>query len=85
MGVAVRHNAPVKRSLRRPLLRVLGRTVTCELCGKPLFRTSPFVRRGRVKLLGADEALVRVDFDSANVLVFRHVQADRCPALRAER
>jgi len=64
---------------------VLGRSVTCELCVQPLFRTSPFVRRGRVKLPGADEALVRVDFDSANALVFRHVQADRCPALRAER
>jgi hypothetical protein len=63
---------------------VLGRSITCELCGQPLFRTSPFVRRGRIKLLGADEALVRVDFDSANVLVFRHVQADRCPALRAK-
>jgi len=82
--VAVRHNGPVRQSLRRPLLRVLGRSVTCELCGQPLFRTSPFVRRGRVKLPGADEALVRVDFDSANALVFRHVQADRCPALRAE-
>ena len=85
MLVAVRHNGPVRQSLRRPLLRVLGRSVNCELCGEPLFRTSPFVRRGRVKLPGADEALVRVDFDSANALVFRHVQADRCPALRAER
>jgi hypothetical protein len=75
----------VKRSLRRSLLRVVGRNVTCELCGEPLFRTSPFVRRGRVKLPGADEALVHVDFDSANVVVFRHVEADRCPALRGER
>ena len=75
----------MKRSLRRPLLRAVGRTVTCELCGEPLFRTSPFVRRGQVKLPGADEALVEVDFDSANALVFRHVQADRCPALRAQR
>jgi hypothetical protein len=75
----------VKRSLRQPLLRVLGRNVNCELCGEPLFRTSPFVRRGRVKLSGADEALVSVDFDSANELVFRHVEADRCPALRGER
>ena len=74
----------MKRSLRQPL-RVVGRTVTCELCGEPLFRTSPFVRRGQVKLPGADEALVEVDFDSANALVFRHVQADRCPALRAQR
>ncbi|HEY7152184.1 MAG TPA: hypothetical protein VH391_10925 [Solirubrobacterales bacterium] len=75
----------MKRSLRRSLLRVVGRNVTCELCGEPLFRTSPFVRRGRVKLPGADEALVHVDFDSANVVVFRHVEADRCPALRGER
>jgi hypothetical protein len=75
----------VKRSLRQPLLRVVGRTVTCELCGEPLFRTSPFVRRGQVKLPGADEALVEVDFDSANALVFRHVEADRCPVLRAQR
>jgi hypothetical protein len=73
----------VKRSLKRPLLRVVGRKVTCELCGEPLFRTSPFVTRGRVKLPGADEALVGVDFDSANALVFRHVEADHCPALRA--
>jgi hypothetical protein len=83
--IAVRQNDPVKRSLKRPLLRVFGRNVTCELCGQPLFRTRPFVRDGRVKLPGADEALVEVDFDSANTLVFRHVQADRCPALRAER
>jgi hypothetical protein len=75
----------VKRSLKRPLLRVVGRNVTCELCGEPLFRTSPLVQRGRVKLPGADEALVEVDFDSANALVFRHVQADHCPVLRAER
>lgn len=74
----------MKRALKRPLLRVLGREVRCELCGEPLFRAQPFVSGGRVKLQGAEDALVRVDFDSMNSLVFRHVEAERCPALRDE-
>ncbi len=74
----------MRRKLKRLLLRVGGREVRCELCGQPLFRARPFVTGGRVKLQGAEDALVAVEFDSMNTLVFRHVEADRCPALRAE-
>jgi hypothetical protein len=82
---AVRHNGRVKQRLKRLTLYVLGRRVTCELCGETLFRAKPLVRRGRVKLQGAEDAVVRVEFDSMNTLAFRHVEADRCPALRAHR
>jgi hypothetical protein len=74
----------MKRALKRLVLRVFGREVRCELCGGPLFRARPFVSSGRVKLQGAEDALVRVDFDSMNTLVFRHVEAEHCPALRAD-
>jgi len=72
----------VKRALKRTLLALLGRPVRCERCGGELFRAIPVIHRGALKLQGAEGALVRVDFDSMNHLVFRHVEADRCPALR---
>jgi len=71
-----------QRAIKRTLLRALGRPVRCELCGETLFRAVPVVARGRVKLIGAECALVRVDFDSMNHLSFRHVQADRCSSQR---
>jgi hypothetical protein len=76
------YHAGVKRVIKQVILAVLGRRVRCELCGEVLFTAVPVVGRGRVKLLGAERALVRVDFDSMNRLAFRHVQADRCPAQR---
>jgi hypothetical protein len=36
------------------------------------------VSGGAVRLSGAEQALVRVDFDSMNRLVFTHVEADSC-------
>ena len=38
----------------------------------------PVPWRGGVKLLGAESALVRVDWATMNELAFRHVEADRC-------
>ena len=72
----------MRERAKRLLLGVLGRPVHCERCGAPLFRGLPIVTRGGVKLLGAERALVRVDFDSMNRLVFAHVEADRCPPQR---
>jgi|tagenome__1003787_1003787.scaffolds.fasta_scaffold20968984_2 hypothetical protein len=72
--------APADR-MRRQLKRLVlasGRPVRCEACGVELFRVVPIPWRGGVKLLGAEQALVRVDFDSMNELVFRHVEADSC-------
>ena len=72
-----------KRAVKHLLLRALGRPVHCELCGETVFLAIPIVHRGRVKLIGAESALVRVDFDSMNHLSFQHVEADRCPSQRA--
>jgi hypothetical protein len=72
------YDACVRAELKRILLTILGRPVRCERCGATLFRALPFVSRGRVKLSGAEYALVRVDFDSMNRLVFSHVEVDRC-------
>jgi hypothetical protein len=55
-----------------------ARPVRCEDCGAELFRVVPIPWRGGVKLVGAEAALVHVDFGSMNDLVFRHVEPDRC-------
>jgi len=52
--------------------------VRCEDCGDVLFRGVAIPWRGGVKLVGAEEALVRVDWASMNQLVFRHVERERC-------
>ena len=69
--------APLRR-LRSRLIRVLGRPVRCEVCGNVLFTGIPFLWRGRLKLLGAETARVRVDWDKMNRLTFRHIEIDRC-------
>jgi hypothetical protein len=38
----------------------------------------PFIWRGRLKLLGAESAWVRVDWDKMNRMTFRHAAIDRC-------
>ena len=75
----------MRRRVKGLLLSALGRRVRCELCGQALFTGLPIVWAGGVKVVGAEYALVRVDWDSMNRLVFRHAEADRCPALRADR
>lgn len=72
----------LKRWARRMVL-LGGRPVRCELCGEVLFTGRPIIWRGRVKVLGAEQALVRADFASMNELAFRHVDVDACPAPRA--
>lgn len=52
--------------------------VRCERCGKVLFRAVPVIRDGRLKLYGAERAIVRVAFSSRNTLVFRHEALDAC-------
>jgi hypothetical protein len=71
MGASVRSR--VKR-----LVLERGRPIRCEACGEELFRGLPVPWRGGVKLLGAESALVRVDWSTMNELVFRHVESDRC-------
>ena len=65
------------RGIGRRLLR-LAPAVRCERCGRPLFRAIPVVVDGRVKLYGADQAIVRVAFSSRRTLVFRHEALDAC-------
>ena len=67
----------VRRRVKR-LALASGRPVCCEACGQELFRVIPIPWRGGVKLLGAESALVRVDWATMNELTFRHVEADRC-------
>ena len=56
----------------------LAPTVRCERCGRPLFKVVPVVRDGRLKLYGAERAIVRVAFSSRHTLVFRHEALDAC-------
>ena len=63
--------------LKRRLLALAPR-VRCELCGEVLFRGLALPWRGGVKLFGAEYALVRVDWASMNILVFRHLESERC-------
>jgi hypothetical protein len=72
----------MKRLAKRIVLRTLGRPIRCEHCGAPLCRAVPLVWRGGVKLVGAEYALVRVDFDSMNHVVFAHLETDRCEPQR---
>jgi hypothetical protein len=67
----------VRPRLKRLVLS-LGRPVRCEDCGAVLFRGLAIPWGGQIKLLGAEYALVRVDWASMNRLVFRHVERERC-------
>ena len=66
------------RQVRTNVVERVGRPVRCEVCGRLLFRALPFVWRGRLKVLGAERALVRADWDKMNRLAFRHVDRDHC-------
>jgi hypothetical protein len=63
--------------VKNRLLR-LAPTIRCERCGQPLFKAIPVVRDGRLRLYGAERAIVRVAFSSRNTLVFRHEALDAC-------
>jgi hypothetical protein len=52
--------------------------VRCERCGAPLFRAVPVLRGGRLRLHGAERAVVRVRFTSRSTLAFRHEAVDAC-------
>jgi hypothetical protein len=65
------------RRLGRALLR-LAPVVRCSRCGRPLFRAVPVVSDGRVRLYGAERAVVRVEWTSRHTLAFRHEAADAC-------
>lgn len=66
--------------VKRALVRVIGRRVVCADCGRLLFVGLPIVWRGRVRILGADDELVRVSFVTQDTLQFRHVQLYDCPS-----
>jgi len=72
-----RLHAPL-REARTKLIKRVGRPLRCEVCGQVLFRGLPFIWRGRLKLLGAEGARVRADWDKKNRMTFRHVERDRC-------
>jgi hypothetical protein len=55
-----------------------ARPIRCEACGRELFRGVAIPWRGGLKLLGAEHALVRVDFSTMNELRFRHVETEHC-------
>lgn len=80
MTIGARIRRRVYETSLAALLRFAGQPVHCEVCGRELFRTLPFVIRGRVQLLGAREANVRVRFDSKEGLRFCHLELDSCPS-----
>jgi hypothetical protein len=63
--------------LKRRVL-ALAPPVRCERCGEVLFRGVAVPWRGGLKVFGAEHALVRADWASMNVLVFRHVETEHC-------
>jgi hypothetical protein len=63
--------------LKRRVLALAPR-VRCEECGEILFHGVALPWRGRLKLIGAEYALVRADWASMNELAFRHVEQERC-------
>ena len=69
-----------KKVIKRALLAVLGRPLRCELCDEVLATAAPFVWKGQLVLVGAEQEFVAVDFASMNRLVFRHAQAGACRA-----
>ena len=76
-GPARRLHAPLRRA-RGNVVEKVGRPVYCEVCGQVLFRSLPFVRGGRLRLIGAERVHVRADWDRMNRMTFRHVERDRC-------
>ena len=62
--------------------RIAGRTVHCHLCGKPVAKVLPVVRRGKVELWGMHMCIAKVEFDDRNTLRFSHVLAENCDALK---
>jgi len=73
------------RELRSGAIARLGRPIDCEVCGEELFRGLPVVWRGRLKFLGSEQSLVRVDWDKMNRMTFSHVLRDECDARRDDR
>jgi hypothetical protein len=65
----------------RALARVLGRTIRCADCGRPLFKALPVVWRGKLVLIGlrVQEPLVRVRFNERDSLEFLHGELGLCP------
>lgn len=68
----------VKQRVKPWVVRALGRPVCCEVCGEELFRGLPIVWGGGLKLVGAEDALVRVEWETWNRLAFRHAELDVC-------
>jgi hypothetical protein len=64
----------------RALARVLGRTIRCAACGRPLFKALPLVWRGKLVLIGlrVQEPLVRVRFHERDSLEFLHGELGLC-------
>jgi len=62
--------------------RIAGKTVLCHLCGKPVAKVLPIIRRGKIELWGMHMCIAKVDFDDKNTLRFSHVLAENCEALR---
>jgi len=71
-------------ALKRGVKRMVVRTVHWEVCGQRLFRGVPLIHHDKLKLLGADLAIIRVDWDEVNRLVFRHVEVGHCRSGRAK-
>ncbi len=61
------------------LLKVVGRPIVCCECGRPIFTGFAFILRGRVRVIGAHQHLLRVSFDRTNSIEFAHARLDACP------
>lgn len=67
----------VRRWIKRWLLRYAPE-ITCERCGRPLFRAFPVIANGRLYLYGAEEITVHSEWSSKRTLRFRHDSLHLC-------
>jgi len=55
-----------------------GRQVRCARCGGDIGRVLPFVRHGRLRVLGLKDQVVHLSFASQDEIHFCHVSLDEC-------
>lgn len=70
--------AELRASFLRWVASRLGARVRCRVCGATLFRGFALLARGELKILGADEAYVRIDFETPSRVVFEHAELGAC-------
>ena len=64
--------------MRALAVRLLGRPLRCRRCGREIVRAVVLPWRGRIVLVGAERATLRVRWEREDVLGFEHVDLELC-------